>query len=288
MVSGDQRLAIVYRADRVVMADVSDGVLSDDAHDFGGRVPLIAQLETRGPLPTARFLLVVVHLKAFGDSASYERRLRSLERLAAYLDAQTTTTNVIVAGDFNDRTVTSTADGRTSPLRALQGRRMRYQVLSAALEAEGQFSYCATPSCESGTMLDHIVVSQTVGSWNPVVQTVDSVLHRVPFYVTTTSDHLPLSLVVPLQRPGDPPHRPIIEAVYPNPARDAVMLEVVPGEPVRLEVIDMLGRSMIWNRPHLVPGSTVDVPLHALSPGVYVLRVHRDGEVDQRVFVRGR
>ncbi|MEZ4935992.1 MAG: S8 family peptidase [Crocinitomicaceae bacterium] len=69
--------------------------------------------------------------------------------------------------------------------------------------------------------------------------------------------------------------------IYPNPANDQMNIAGIEGKVKKLEVYDLNGK-MILN----LPVDTQQIQTSLLESGVYILRVVRDGFVEQRKFVK--
>lgn len=64
--------------------------------------------------------------------------------------------------------------------------------------------------------------------------------------------------------------------IYPNPARDFFIVEVGETRVDLYELYDMNGKLMIQRKP--ASGSREVFETGGLDPGVYILRIHTDGE----------
>ena len=63
------------------------------------------------------------------------------------------------------------------------------------------------------------------------------------------------------------------QSIYPNPARDEVMLKIETYEPlsVRIGFSDMHGRRISDRTHSIAPGDLIELPLEGLSRGIYLL-----------------
>ncbi len=68
--------------------------------------------------------------------------------------------------------------------------------------------------------------------------------------------------------------------VYPNPTTDQIVISGIQDQPEILEVIDLRGKSLI----HQISGLSIDVS--AIPAGVYLLKMVRNGKVEQQRFVK--
>jgi endonuclease/exonuclease/phosphatase family metal-dependent hydrolase len=93
----DTTVGLIYRKDRVTVLH-HEVLFQDDDYAFP-RPPLRVWVSALTDAGEVQFDLIVLHLKAFGDSA--DRRRAALEKLDAYLDAEDAPQTIIL-GDFND------------------------------------------------------------------------------------------------------------------------------------------------------------------------------------------
>lgn len=289
---GDQRLALIFRSDSSRLLSASDAPLEGADYFFAGRPPLFVRMSVAVGTDTYEILLVVVHLKAFADPESYERRLRSVALLKANLDAQEPGTRIILTGDFNDLVERSTAIDRDSPLRAMRLDTVRYLFATAAFEQTSVNTYCASPTCSEGAAFDHFVLSRTLTSWSPDVRPLSAVLDEVADFVTSTSDHLPVSLTMTIPDTSVPraSRQVAIEAAFPNPFDHGLTLELASGAgPAVVRLVDILGRV---RASETVPPSertqTLQFSGATLDSGPYLIRVSTSRASDSRIVMRVR
>jgi hypothetical protein len=94
----DSTVGLLYRADRVTVDGV-EVLFEDDWYAFP-RSPLAVSLTVADESGSAvDFTIVVLHLKAFGDSA--DRRSAACDRLDAWVEAGSEP-DILFIGDFND------------------------------------------------------------------------------------------------------------------------------------------------------------------------------------------
>ena len=101
----DTTVGLIYRGDRVTVLG-HETLFEDDDYAFP-RPPLRVWVSVDTGEGQMTFDLIVLHLKAFGDSV--ERRREALEKLDALLDAEGDPRTVVL-GDFNDTPYDSQAD----------------------------------------------------------------------------------------------------------------------------------------------------------------------------------
>jgi endonuclease/exonuclease/phosphatase family metal-dependent hydrolase len=174
-----QQTALLYRPAQFEL--VAERVIAglDDA----GRPPLEVELVAADG---AALTVIVVHAKAGGDDASWQRRARFAAGLQRHLDGRRGA--VIVLGDFNDGFTRSIAAGRPSPyarFRAGSG----YSAATAALEGGPE------ASTVWGDTVDHVLLSDELAARvDPQSIDVlrDELLARDPRFFDDVSDHAPV------------------------------------------------------------------------------------------------
>ena len=90
-------------------------MLASNDVSFAGRPPLEVTLRVTLDGVTQNIVVLVIHMKAFTDAESWQRRVDASVALKAYLDATYPTQRVIVVGDWNDDLDVSIAPGKRSP-----------------------------------------------------------------------------------------------------------------------------------------------------------------------------
>ncbi|HEX7072338.1 MAG TPA: endonuclease/exonuclease/phosphatase family protein [Rhodothermales bacterium] len=272
--TGDElRMGLIYRTESSRVDWVSEEPLWEQAFDFADRPPLFVRLRFASSEET--LLLILVHLKAYADEQSFERRLRAVEALKATLDAERPG-HAVVAGDFNDGIARSIAPGRDSPLRSFRLDSLRYVIPTARLESAGENTFCASATCAQGGTFDHFILTASLNAWQPQVRRVDGVLDLLPGFVASTSDHLPVLLT--LRPPVEVGVRltggVVLESVYPNPFSDGFTVRYSIEEPaVTFELVDVLGRvqfSVVGRE--FGSEATMRLETGRIPAGVYVLR----------------
>lgn len=101
----EQKLALVYRTSTISVRS-AELILTGNSSvedDFAFRPPLRVDLDVQlGDGGVDSIVVIVIHLKALSDSASWQRRVASSAQLKSYLDANLATAKVAVIGDWND------------------------------------------------------------------------------------------------------------------------------------------------------------------------------------------
>jgi endonuclease/exonuclease/phosphatase family metal-dependent hydrolase len=180
-----QRLALVFHPPFALRA-VREIAGLDDA----GRPPLEVTLEDERD--GGELIAIVVHAKAYADASSWQRRARFAAGLHAYVVREHSDARVLIAGDFNDQLLSSTATGRASPYAAFVSD-PRFLTPTAELERAGTEGSTA----QGGALLDHIVLgaaleAQLLPGSADVLR--EELLARDPSLSATVSDHFPVAL----------------------------------------------------------------------------------------------
>jgi endonuclease/exonuclease/phosphatase family metal-dependent hydrolase/S1-C subfamily serine protease len=225
-VGGRQDLAVIYDRDTAVAELVPDIAERNREHleikTTGGkkafpRAPLFARcLVAAGNAEPVEFILIVVHLKAFGDATSRERRRLAALSLAAIIEdiRNTEQLPVILGGDFNQT--------------------INNDVLSALTTSPDLFALTSDDADTNAasfiggsrrSLIDHIMVS---GDVRPgVIQGDDAAIvrldRRVRDFSDTVSDHVPIVMrVVSRSIPLDVtrPEGPGVSAVISGDVRE--------------------------------------------------------------------
>jgi hypothetical protein len=136
--------------------------------------------------------VIVLHMKAFEDRASYDRRQRASVALKNYLDSTLPSGRVLVLGDWNDDVDVSISNDTTgtplpSPYENFLAAPSAYTFITRPLSLAGESSTVDFPD-----MIDHTLATDEarVDSVSGSVH----VLHPdwIPDYAGTTSDHYPV------------------------------------------------------------------------------------------------
>lgn len=99
-----QRLGIIYKSDIISISEPKQIFIHDDW--AFPRPPLISYVEVRNNNRTVfDFILIILHLKAFNDEESVERRRQACQKLKNYISTYFLTgaeKDILIVGDFND------------------------------------------------------------------------------------------------------------------------------------------------------------------------------------------
>lgn len=279
------KMGFVYKTG-VIFVRQKTAILTQFSSDFAGRPPLQIEADVMLPNDTLRITFITLHMKAFGDAASYDRRAEAALRLKQHVNLLLGNRPVVILGDFNDELGTSITTGRDSPYAEFIADAENYVFLTLRLDEQNVPTWCAVSTCTSGSTFDHILITDELfdlyqeGSADRYVE----LLTAIGAYTSTTSDHLPV-----FARFGLATNTGIQTApggdwlyVYPNPFEESTVVEytTTAAGPADLAVHDVMGRTVRrLERPFHDSGThRFRVDGTGLASGIYiaVLR-HADG-----------
>jgi len=148
------RVGMLVRSDVVEVLETED-LFVDDAYTFPRSV-LAARLRLREALRPTTLDFAVVHLKAFGDAESVQRRRSAVEQLRGWVDERRSAGEgeVVIVGDWNDRLTDDEDDNVFLPLSEDAA---EAEFVTLELAEAGDSSYVPFPS-----LIDHILVTDEV------------------------------------------------------------------------------------------------------------------------------
>ena len=182
--ASEQKLAVLYKKALATLT-AARIILTENDNDFAGRPPLEVKLRINLNGRTQDLVVIVLHMKAFSDSASWQRRVAAGAALKSYLDATYPTQQVAVIGDWNDDVDASISAGRASPYQSFFSDGARYTFPTAALSAAKLAS-----TVGNAEFIDHQLntneLAATYVAGSAKVYRADARIHN---YSATTSDH---------------------------------------------------------------------------------------------------
>ena len=183
----EQKLALLWKTSLASLVGAKV-ILTARDFAFAGRPPLEVKLRVSVNGTTEDVVFIVLHMKAFNDAASWQRRLDAANALKSYLDATHPTEKVYVIGDWNDDLDVSITPGKPTPFAQFNDDPARYTWPTRALTDAGVSSTTSFPD-----FVDHQLhtneVNATYRAGSATAFRADS---YVPNYATTTSDHFPV------------------------------------------------------------------------------------------------
>lgn len=183
----EQKVGVLYKTSHATLLGARIILTANDT-DFAGRPPLEVRLRVSLNGHTEDVVLIVLHMKAFADSDSWERRRSASLALKSYLDSTWPTQKVVVLGDWNDDVDTSIVAGYESPFKNFVDDSLDYRYPTGALSAAGVSSTTSYPD-----FIDHQLLSNEL---NAQYEANSVEAYRVDQYIAnydaTTSDHFPV------------------------------------------------------------------------------------------------
>lgn len=182
----EQKLALVYRTSKVTVLS-AQLILTTSNFDFAGRPPLEVRVRVAGNGVTRELYVIVLHMKAYGDTDSYDRRLAAGNALKGYLDTTRAADNVMVIGDWNDDVDVSVVTPNASPYANFVSDSTRYRFGTKELSDANRRTTAFNSTIDHQLFNAGLFSSYVTGSATATVPT-------IPSYVNTTSDHYPVTL----------------------------------------------------------------------------------------------
>ena len=183
----EQKPALLYKTSVATLVSAKLICTANDS-DFAGRPPLEVKLNVTLNGTTSQLVVIVLHMKAFNDVASWQRRQNAAVALKSYLDATYPTQKVMVVGDWNDDVDTSITSGEPTPYANFVGDPSRYTFATKALTDAGVASTVSyTDFIDHQLDTNEMYATYVAGSAK--VYRVDSYIAN---YGTTTTDHYPV------------------------------------------------------------------------------------------------
>lgn len=218
---GEQKVGVLFRSDVVSVLKAEVILTAYAFEEFAGRPPLRVDLRVTRGGTSVDVVAIVLHMKAFSDSTSYQRRKDAALRLKEYLDTYLPDARVLVLGDWNDDVdVSITKDSTTgsylsSPYQNFLDDSASYTFVTRPLSLAGQRS-----TVSNSQFIDHQLAS------NELLASYESNSTRILTpsiyqYGNSTSDHYPVlsrftfGEMPPPPPPPPPPPSPV-NLLWPN------------------------------------------------------------------------
>lgn len=260
---GDQRMGLMVRSKSLSINSYRD-VLTEFTYEFASRPPLEVVVDVKGnQSPVDRIIVLVLHMKAYSDQTSYNRRKAASEKLKTYLDSTWPYEYILVLGDYNDDLDKSIYAGSVSPYKNFLDDTAGYRFATKEATDAGEHS-----TAGYSDMIDHILVSN---EFFPYLQTGKTKVLYLSSYISgyssNTSDHFPVytqfsfPVYTSVGEPEPKPGSPVLLSAWPNPfnPETTILLRNVtrPGD---LVFYDGLGREV--NRIPVSPDGSGSVQIH--------------------------
>jgi endonuclease/exonuclease/phosphatase family metal-dependent hydrolase len=201
--TSEQKVGILYKSS-VATLQSARIILTQNNTEFAGRPPLEVKLLVTVNGDTEDIVVIVLHAKAFDDTASWQRRRDASIALKSYLDATYPIQKVIVIGDFNDDVDTSITSGQESPYQNFVSDTADYEFLTEPLSLAGLSSTVSY----SDVIDHHLATNDLSGTYIAGSAEIYRVDQFISGYGTNTSDHYPVLTRYDLSGTLPPPPPP--------------------------------------------------------------------------------
>jgi len=184
---GEQKVGVVFKTSMVRITGARL-ILTEFDSDFAGRPPLELRARLTQEGKTRDAVIIVMHLKAGEDTASYRKRAAASKALKEYVDSTLADDLVLIPGDWNDDVDESITEGRDTPFRNFVDDSADWIFPTAELSEKGSRSHVRYDD-----MIDHILGSDEVmEDYEEDSALAYEVDEYIPNYAETTSDHYPV------------------------------------------------------------------------------------------------
>lgn len=194
--SSNLKTGIIFKKTIVEVIDSTYLFVNDN--DFAGRPPYALYLRANRNNQVFDFTLIVVHLKAFDDSASQARRRSAIEKLETYIQTRLQETgsdpDYIIAGDWNDLLDDPAQDNVFLPF---LNDTANYRFLTEPFAGSNtEYTYIAG---SFRSLIDHIMITTSVENAYPgITAKILKVDETFTLYLSEVSDHRPVASKIPV------------------------------------------------------------------------------------------
>lgn len=257
---------------------------SSHNYNFAGRPPLEVGLVTKAPLEPDTIYFIVVHLKAYADQESYDRRKGAAASLKAiHLDPHRKHFKTVVLGDWNDDLDVATYNGLETPFQIFLDDPENYFFTTKQLSDEGKKSYAFI----NGSMIDHILVTSPMHA--DYIAESANVLDMMPVYISNfsqnTSDHFPVISSFKLAEghtAGLPDQSSAKNTIGISSDRETIFAIGEWTGTVELYTVDGIKTGEFEKRNE----QTVKISIQHLPRGMYIAVLQGNSELSTHKFVR--
>lgn len=279
-----QKLAFLYKKD--IFTNVSTRSMfttSSTAYTSwaSGRFPFLMKADATIQGITRTFYFIMIHGKSGSSSDDYNRRRAGAEELKDTLDAQFSSVNVLIIGDYNDalnRTISSGSGPESSyhPIVVDSTDADHYKSITLPLAVAGQSTMINYPNVIDNHIISNEVTPYYVLNSAKVRTDVTAV---VPNYVTAhnTSDHYPVfsqySLAGLITSIPQVPASLMGIALYPNPSDGEIFFKTSSAlRNLRVRVLNATGQVISTHHYESISAGAVTRPdLPTLQRGLYLV-----------------
>lgn len=184
--AAEQKVGLIYRTSKVTVL-AAKLILTTSSYDFGGRPPLEVQLRVAGSGQTRDLYVIVLHMKAYADLDSYNRRTAAGASLKAYLDGTRAADNVMVIGDWNDDVDVSISTPNPTPYANFVTDNTHFRFATKELSDANRRTTASSNSTIDHQLLNAPLFTSYVTGSATVTQP------SIPSYASTTTDHYPVT-----------------------------------------------------------------------------------------------
>lgn len=194
--SSNLKTGIIFKKTIIEVVDSTYLYVND--YDFAGRPPYALYLRAHRNSQVFDFTLIVVHLKAYGDPESQNRRKNAIQKLRNYIANQVqqpgNDPDYFVAGDWNDELDDPVPDNVFLPFLSDTA---NYRFLTEPFAGSStEYSYIAG---SFKSLIDHIMVTTSVeNAYSGITAKIIKVDETFTLYLSEVSDHRPVASKIPV------------------------------------------------------------------------------------------
>ncbi len=296
-----QKLAFIYKTDVVknvrVRGMLKNGSSSTAYNSWAsGRYPYLMEADITNGQATKKYHFILIHGKAGStDVNDYNRRKSGSKELKDTLDAQFSSANIILLGDYNDDIDSTISIGIVPALSSYDDivkdstDTDHYRSVTMPLSLAGLKSIAAYSDVIDHQLFSNELFADYVPFSSRMIQEVEN---WVSNYSTSTTDHYPvmsrtlLPTTVTSVSNLLPAHLHL--RLMPNPAKDQLLVSFKPEKgTVQIDILDISGQLLIKGSKYFTASisQTKQFNLEALSRGTYLVRIQNNHHVITQLFI---
>ncbi len=296
-----QKLAFIYKTDVVknvrVRGMLKNGSTSTAYNSWAsGRYPYLMEADITNGSATKKYHFILIHGKAGSANINdYTRRKTGAKELKDTLDAQFSTANIVLLGDYNDDLDSTISIGVVPALSSYDDivkdstDSDHYRSITMPLSLANLRSIAAYSD-----VIDHQIISnELTADYIPFsARLIPEVENWVSNYSTTTTDHYPVMsrTLLPSAVTGINNLLPsqLFLRLMPNPAKDQIFISFKPQKgTVQIDILDITGQMVIKGSMYFTASisQTKQFNLEALSRGTYLVRIQNNHHVITQLFI---
>lgn len=299
--AGGQKLAFIYKNDIVKNVKVR-GMLRNGSGSAtytnwaSGRYPFLMEADISNGQATKKYHFILIHGKAgSADINDYNRRKGGAKELKDSLDAQFSTVNIILLGDYNDD-LDSTISLNVVPALTSYDDIVKdstdndhYKSITMPLSMAGLRSIAAYSD-----VIDHQIFSnEMVPDYVPFsARMIHEVENWVSNYSSRTTDHYPVMsrTLLPTAVTGinNITAAKLSFKLMPNPAKNQLFLSFKPeAGMVQIDILDINGQVVLRDAGYRTAAinQSKQLNIENLSSGIYLIRILNNQHSLSQIFV---